>query len=265
MNGVIDQTYDVKSITYNSFHDTDEEYQRYVIRIMSMQAYAEKLGAEEMGYQLRLAPDSLARRSLACIVRDEADHALMLYRILEKLGVSEESAIQIAQGKADGSKATASMDGAIAVGDDDNEWIDLVLNNMLMDRAGGFIVSNFMRSSFEPWSTACEKIYEDEKWHKRFGLDQLVQCAKSNKSEKLRYKFTVWFCRALNFFGPPSVKTQKKLCYYGIKRKSNEELRSEFVDEVKFLMEKYNLSDLLLPGLPTKYPYQFQLKSYKGQ
>jgi ring-1,2-phenylacetyl-CoA epoxidase subunit PaaA len=257
VSDVIERTYSVKSISYDDFHGMSEEYRKYVIRILSMQAYAEKMGAEEMGYQLRLAPNAISRRALAGIVCDEANHALLLYRILDKLGISEEESLSIAEGKAPGSKATQSMEGAVAVGDEENSWIDLVLNNMLMDRAGSFIVSNFMESSFEPWAVACEKIYKDEQWHKRFGEEQLLKYSTMNDMSNLQERFTTWYARALNFFGPKSIKTQAKLEKYGVKRRSNDTLREDFVSEVKAFLVDNDLEHLLMPGVKGPYPYKF--------
>lgn len=260
MNTVEEKTisYEIKSIDYHNFKDTPEKYQSYVIRILSMQAYAEKLGAEEMGYQLRLAPDYHARKGLARIVSEEADHAYRLYNILEKIGVTEEQAIAIAESKSDHSKATQSMEGVISVGDEQNQWLDLVLNNMLMDRAGSFMVNNFSQSSFAPWAEACEKIYRDEQWHKAFGLKEFKSYLTLHASQKdLPLKFSTWFSYAMNFFGPPSVNTYAELKEFGIKRLSNQALREEFISEVKALL-KINSWEYLL--LPIVYEYPCKIK-----
>lgn len=253
------QPYLPKSINYDTFRETDEEYQRYVIRILSVQAYAEKLGADEMGAQLHLAPDYRSRKSLARIVADEAEHAFLLYTILEKIGVSEFEAIAIAEGKTTGGVATQSLVGAKAVGDENNEWLDLVLNNLFMDRAGSFMVENFAQSSFEPWALACEQIYRDEQWHKAFGLRAFENFLETSKDSSISEKVTLWFVHALNFFGPPSIHTQNKLKAYGIKPKSNDALREAFVAEVKQLLQKKNFNHWLrFDSITKQYPFQFE-------
>jgi 1,2-phenylacetyl-CoA epoxidase catalytic subunit len=255
MTETVQLDYKPKSIDYENFLLAPKDYQNYVIRILSMQAYAEKLGADEMGCQLRLAPDAGSRKALARIVSDEANHAYMLYHILETIGVSETEAIHIAEGKSANSNPTQSLAGAVAVGDEDNQWIDLVLNNMLMDRAGSFMVGNFCNSSFSPWAIACDKIYQDEQWHKAFGLKQFQKHIRLGEDHQLPLKFSTWYARALNFFGPPSIKTQAKLAHYGIKRHSNEELRQAFISEVTSILIEHQLERLILPTINDDYPY----------
>lgn len=252
-------TYSVSEIGYEDFFNTPEEYQNFVIRILSMQAYAEKLGADEMGFQLRIAPNYLAKKRLAKIVYDEASHAHMLYEILEKIGISEENAIKIAQGNSPYGSSTHSLNGADAVGDTNNSWIDLILNNMLMDRAGGYMVSNFAKSSFRPWAEACEKIYIDEQWHKQFGLSEFDNYIKNCSSENLTDVFSKWFVHAMNFFGPPSVNTQAKLASYGIKRQSNQELRQDFIIDLKKLLDERELAYLINNNINYQYPCKLEI------
>lgn len=248
--------YNVKSIDMSGFFSCPKDYQSYVIRIMSIQAYAELCGANEIGYQLRLAPNYRSRKGLSRIVYDEATHAYLLYQILEKIGVSEAEAVSIAEGgKLSSNKKTESLSGVISVGDDENEWIDLILNNMLMDRAGGYMVNNFSQSSFSPWAEACEKIYSDEEWHKDFGLREFEKYIKNNDISVVGKKFSSWFLKAINFFGPPPGKSQEILKKYGIKRRSNDELRSDFIIDLTSVMDGLGLGNLVQKNISQQYPY----------
>lgn len=249
-----DETYAVGKIDFERFHDCPNDYKHYVIRIISVQAYAELLGANEVAAQLKLAPDFRSRKGLARIAYDEATHAYLLYEILEKMNVSESEALAIAQGKKLGSQKTQSLDGAEAVGDADNQWIDLVLNNMLMDRAGSYMVGNFSQSSFQPWAEACKKIYVDEQWHKTFGIKQFEHYIQTHDIYSLAQKFSLWYARALNFFGPAQSKSDALLKAYGIKRKSNEELRTEFKCELQKILADHGWDALLSPISHT-YPF----------
>lgn len=248
-------TYGVADISYETFKYCPEDYQKYVIRILAMQAYAERAGANEVATHLKLAPDFRARKGLAKIVSDEATHAYWLYEILEKIGVSEEEAIAIAEGKNDPSKRTVSLDGVIAVGDESNEWIDLILNNMLMDRAGSYMVENFSQSSFAPWAGVCVKIYADEQWHKSFGLHEFKLYLQKYGAKQISKNFTDWYIRALNFFGPSTSKSEIPLKNYGIKRQSNDELRTKFVIEVEKIIAAMAIEDLVLGNISDSYPY----------
>lgn len=250
-------TYSPKSIDHNQFYDCPEDYKKYVKRILAVQAFAERCGACEMGTQLRLAPDPITRKSFARIVYDEASHAHMLYKILEKIGVNESEALQLAKSKNSKGKSTESLDGVLAVGNSENCWIDIVLNNMFLDRAGSHMVGNFSNSSFKPWAEACEKIYIDEQMHKAFGFKQLKRYIEEhNVDEELIQKIRQWYVHALNFFGPPNIRSQELLNYYGIKRQSNEKLRCAFIDEVFCAMKALGLHEIIDHGVANNYPFK---------
>lgn len=249
-----------KSIDQNQFDDCPEDYKKYVKRILAIQAFAERCGACEMGAQLRLAPDPITRKNFARVVYDEANHAHMLYKILEKIGVNESEALELAKSKNSSGKSTESLDGILAVGNNENGWIDIVLNNMFLDRAGSHMVGNFSNSSFKPWADACEKIYVDEQMHKAFGFKQLKHyIEKHNIDEELIRKIRQWYVHALNFFGPPNVKSQELLNFYGIKRQSNDELRCAFIKEVLCVMDELDLRKIIDCELANKYPFQLSV------
>lgn len=249
------QPYDIATIDYDDFPNCPPDYQQSVVRIISMQAYAELKGATEVGYQLKLAPDAISRKRLAKIVYDEASHAYLLYDILQRLNISEQEAIKIAEGKNSTTGKTVSLDGVIAVGDDENTWLDIILNNFFLDRAGSFMVSNFAKSSFKPWSKACESIYKDELWHIRFGLDEFTKYLTTHSVASVKDKFALWYTRALNFFGPSYSRSHEQLKAYGIKRLSNAELRQQFVTELNALLIEKNWQ-YLLPTVSEDYPHQ---------
>ncbi len=246
------------SVEYENFLDCPQEYRDYVIRILAIQAFAERTGANEMATQIRNAPDAKSRMGLSRIVYDEANHAYLLYQILEKIGIDEYEAVNLALAKNSSGESTQSLDGVLNVGDDKNEWLDVVLNNMFLDRAGTFMVSNFSESSFKPWAEACKKIYADEQWHTAFGFNQFKKYIENNigKEKNIEDKIIKWYVYALNFFGPPNVKSQETLKKYGIKRASNEELRSKFKTEVLNILSEINIHCIEKNKFTQEYPYQ---------
>lgn len=247
--------YDVATIDYDDFPNCPEDYKHYVIRILSIQAYAERMGATEMGHQLRLAPDYITRRRLAKIVYDEASHAYLLYEILNHLNVSEREAILIAKGEHPESAKTNSLDGPVAVGNDNNTWIDIVFNNFFLDRAGMFMVANFAKSSFKPWAKACELIHKDELWHVRFGQEEFEKYLSMHGTDVIKDMFALWYIRALNFFGSSVSRSHEQLKIYGIKRLNNVELRQQFINNIIELLTERDWLHLL-PEVSADYPYQ---------
>lgn len=214
---------------------------------MAIQAYAERLGAVELGPWIGRVPNFRDRRVLSRILAEEAHHAYMLYEELEALGVSEAEAIALAEGGGlDRGPDAASLAGPRAVAHEQNEWDDIPLNNMFLDRAGRHMVTNFAESSYEPWARISERILKDEKLHEGFGYRQLRRMVREYRDrDALAQKITRWFALGLNFFGPPASSKTERLRLLGLKRRSNEELRCEYRQEVIGLLAGLGVADLV--------------------
>lgn len=231
------------------------DYRFHLTRLLSMQAYAERCGATELARWVGRAPDFRLRRLLARILADEADHACRLYDVLDRIGVGEADAIAIAQGRAGSGPTQAALQGPLDVGHPDTEWDDVVLNHMFLDRAGRFMVENFATSSYAPWAAACKRILRDEHFHQGFGFNQFkLRLAGVANRTAYAAKVTRWYAHGLNFFGPPSSSRTQTLRRYGLKRRSNEELRGAFRLEVETLLDTLKARDLLRLERD-EYPY----------
>lgn len=239
--------YEKRTIDYATFDQTPKEYQEQMIRIMSIQAYAEKKAATEGVEWIDKAPDYVCRRLFTKVLAEEAYHSYLIYKILEDIGVSEKQAVEIAEGRSGGKKMhNASLEGPLSVGQEDNEWIDIMLNHVFLDRAGKFMVTNFIDASFKPWSEANEKILREEAGHIGFGQKELKRWLKDQTDrQKAKEKVSSWYAKGLNFFGPPSTHKSDMLRKYGIKRKDNEELRTMYIQEVEEEFGKIDALDLI--------------------
>lgn len=235
-----------RSVTLENLDRMPAEYRHNLVRLMAMQAYAERLGTIELGAWIGQAPNFADRRIIARIASDEANHAYWLYRELKRLGVSEAEAIAIAEGRTGSGPANASLAGPKAVGAPDNSWEDVPLNNMFLDRAGRFMVSNFAESSYEPWAKVAGRILVDEKMHEGFGLRELRRMVRAVRDrDALAARVTRWFALGLNFIGPPSSSKTELLRAYGLKRRSNEELRQAYREECVKLLANMGAGDLV--------------------
>lgn len=244
-----------ESVELEDLPHMPEPYRNALQRIMAIQAFAERLGAEELGKWISKAPDFSSMRVIARIASDEANHAYWLYRELDAMGLAYNDAIAIANGTQSSAPTQASLEGPRAVGEEDNEWADVTLNAMFLDRAGRFMVTNFSKSSYGPWARVCQRMLHDENLHQGFGLSQLKKLVKTyNDRAKLASRVTLWYARGLNFFGPPSKSRSDELRKFGLKRKDNEELRQEYAREVVGIMKELGADDLVNLSRH-EYPY----------
>jgi ring-1,2-phenylacetyl-CoA epoxidase subunit PaaA len=252
---VITRDYRPSSVQRRDFGSMPDDYQTFVIRLMSVQAHGEKMAATQGVEWTRRLPGFRERRILANVLADEARHSALLYRELESIGIDEVQADEIVLHSGASPTTAKSMEGPIAVGDPENEWIDIVLNMMLLDRAGRHMIENYCESSYKPWADVCHQILPDEAMHEGFGFVQFRKIlAETSDRDRLAAKFTRWYAYSLNFFGPPSRHKYDVLRTYGLKRQSNEELRASYQCEVEALMAGIDATDLIRLT-SSVYPY----------
>ncbi len=234
------------SIDFDDLPNLPEDYRSELIRLMAIQAYSEEKAATEGIDWIANAPDYKRRRVFAKIIAEEAQHSYLIYNLLERMGVEEKEAIAIAEGRSQRPMHDASLEGPLSVGSDENEWIDIMLNHMFLDRAGKFMVGNFCEASFKPWAEANKLILREERGHIGFGYAELrTYLAEQGDTEEARTKVSNWYAKGLNFFGPPSTSRGAKLKTYGLKRKDNETLRNEFKEEVEEVFAEFGRPDLI--------------------
>lgn len=253
-----DFEYTPGSVTKETFFSMPDDYQENCIRIMSMTAYAENLGGEGLSIWVKKAPDNARRRLVARLAYEELDHGYRIYKILKDLGISEDRVNEIANGKVNNKGAIhVSLNPAEQMyGGSGEYWLDLALHCVLMDLAGKYIVGNFLDSSYAPWAAAAKTIVDEEKLHIGFGRRELERCIDEGVSfDLLQERFTFWYSKALNFFGPPAGKSAELLKKYGIKRKDNDELRDEFKSDVENYFLSINLLKVINLNKNT-YPFE---------
>jgi 1,2-phenylacetyl-CoA epoxidase catalytic subunit len=254
---MIEFTYQPKSIDYSNYQDTPAEYKKSLIRMLSIQAYMEQKATTEGIEWIKKAPSYRKRHTFSKIVHDEAKHSYHIYKILDNLGVSEQEAISIVEGgHRDYPKLSKeAMQGPLEVADKDNEWIDIMLNLTFLDRAGKYMVTNYQEASFKPWANANNIIIKDETGHVRFGEIEIKAWLKTEPDiKKQQQKVARWYVLGLNFFGPSSKNTAKKMSGFGLKQKSNDELRVNYIKEVEEFFTNINRMDLISLQKET-FPY----------
>jgi ring-1,2-phenylacetyl-CoA epoxidase subunit PaaA len=236
-----------KAVDYDDLPHMPPEYREQLIRLMSIQAYSELKAATEGIRWIANAPDFRRRRLFTKILSEEASHSYLIYGILERVGVSEAEAVAIAEGRKGSRMHEASLEGPLSVGHPNNEWIDIMLNHLFLDRAGKFMVSNYTQASFRPWADANEIILAEEAAHIGFGFVEMREWLTHQVDpEKTRRRVASWYARGLNFFGPPSTRKSRMLREYGLKRLDNEGLRNAYRQEVEQVFAELGRPELIM-------------------
>jgi ring-1,2-phenylacetyl-CoA epoxidase subunit PaaA len=203
-----------------------ERYRQQLIRMMSQHAHSEIVGMLPEGNWITRAPTLRRKMSLLAKVQDEAGHGLYIYCGAETLGVDRHELVgQLLSGTA---KYSSIFNYPTLT------WADIGAIGWLVD--GAAIVNQTMlaKASYGPYARAMIRICKEENFHKRQGYEIMTTLARGTPAQKAMAQDALdrWWWPSLMMFGPHDSDSANsaELTRWGVKRKSNDELRQRFVN-----------------------------------
>ena len=217
-----------------------DAYRKTLVRQISQHAHSEIVGMLPEGNWITRAPSLKRKAVLIAKVQDEAGHGLYLYSAAETLGVSRESMIDdLHLGKA---KYSSIFNYPTIT------WADIGAIGWLVD--GAAILNQVMlcRSSYGPYARAMVRICKEESFHQRQGFESLMVLSRGTEAQKAMCQDAInrWWWPSLMMFGPKDSESthSDQSAKWKIKRKSNDQLRQEFVD---MIAEQVRILGMQLP------------------
>ncbi len=228
-----------------------DAYRKTLVRQISQHAHSEIVGMLPEGNWISRAPSLKRKAILIAKVQDEAGHGLYLYSACETLGTSREETINdLNSGKA---KYSSIFNYPTLT------WADMGAIGWLVD--GAAILNQVMlcRTSYGPYARAMVRICKEESFHQRQGFDILLTLCKGTDAQKAMCQDAInrWWWPSLMMFGPKdseSTNTDQSM-KWKIKRKTNDELRQQFVD---MCAEQVKILNMTLPDEHLKWNAQTQ-------
>jgi len=223
-----------------------EKYRQTLIRQISQHAHSEIVGMLPEGNWITRAPSLKRKAILLAKVQDEAGHGLYLYSATETLGITREQTINdLHSGKA---KYSSIFNYPTLT------WADIGAIGWLVD--GAAILNQVMltRTSYGPYARAMVRICKEESFHQRQGFEILLVLSRGTKEQKEMCQDAInrWWWPSLMMFGPHDSESthSDQSMKWKIKRKSNDELRQNFVD---MIAEQAKVLGMTLPDPELKW------------
>ncbi|MEX0635485.1 MAG: 1,2-phenylacetyl-CoA epoxidase subunit PaaA [Ferruginibacter sp.] len=205
-----------------------EAYRKTNVRQISQHAHSEIVGMLPEGNWISRAPSLKRKAILIAKVQDEAGHGLYLYSAAETLGTSRDQMIDdLNSGKA---KYSSIFNYPTLT------WADMGAVGWLVD--GAAILNQVMlcRTSYGPYARAMVRICKEESFHQRQGFESLLVMSKGTAEQKAMCQDAInrWWWPSLMMFGPKDSESTNsdQSMKWKIKRKTNDELRQNFVDMI---------------------------------
>jgi ring-1,2-phenylacetyl-CoA epoxidase subunit PaaA len=208
-------------------HWMPEPYRKTLIRQISQHAHSEVVGMLPEANWISRAPSLRRKVALLAKVQDEAGHGLYLYSAAETLGADRADLVgDLLSGKAKYSSIFNYPS---------RSWADIGAIGWLVD--GAAIANQVMlcRTSYGPYARAMVRICKEESFHQRQGYEIMLSLCRGTKEQKEMAQDALnrWWWPSLMMFGPTDKESTNSAqsMNWKIKRKSNDELRQEFIDK----------------------------------
>jgi ring-1,2-phenylacetyl-CoA epoxidase subunit PaaA len=223
-----------------------DAYRKTLVRQISQHAHSEIVGMLPEGAWITRAPSLKRKAILLAKVQDEAGHGLYLYSATETLGTTRETTINdLHSGKA---KYSSIFNYPTQT------WADIGAIGWLVD--GAAILNQVMlcRTSYGPYARAMVRICKEESFHQRQGFEILWVLSNGTQAQKEMCQDAInrWWWPSLMMFGPHDSEStnSEQSMIWKIKRKSNDELRQNFVD---MCAEQVKVLGMTLPDPKLKW------------
>ncbi len=204
-----------------------EKYRKTHIRQMSQHAHSEIIGMLPEGNWISRAPSLRRKVALLAKVQDEGGHGLYLYSATETLGITRDELFeQLHSGKA---KYSSIFNYPTLT------WADIGAIGWLVDGAAIINQVPLCSTSFGPYARAMVRVCKEESFHQRQGYEIMVKLMKGTPEQKAMAQDALnrWWWPSLMMLGPTdseSVHTAQSM-KWKLKRKTNDELRQQFIDQ----------------------------------
>jgi ring-1,2-phenylacetyl-CoA epoxidase subunit PaaA len=205
-----------------------DEYRRQLIRMISQHAHSEIVGMLPEGAWITKAPTLRRKLVLLAKVQDEGGHGQYLYHAAETLGATREEMIDaLLAGKAKYSSVFnyPSLN-----------WTDVAVIGWLVDGAAIKNQTMLAHCSYGPYSRAMVRICTEEGFHMKQGKEMVIRYARGTPQQQALVQDALnrWWWPSLMMFGPHDSESPNSgtLLRWGVKTRTNDQLRQEFVNEL---------------------------------
>ncbi len=203
-----------------------DEYRRVAFRFIEMHANSELMGALPEREWIARAPTLRRKRSLAAKVQDEVGHAQLIYRAAEDLGIKTRE--QMAQDLIDGRTKFHNVFHYPT-----HTWGDVAVIGFLVDGAAIVTQRALLDTSYATYLRIMRRVVAEESLHFRHGEDITLALASGTQEqfEMVQEAIERWWEACMLFFGHDTPAEQDVALQWGIKTRTNEESRQEFLTQ----------------------------------
>jgi ring-1,2-phenylacetyl-CoA epoxidase subunit PaaA len=214
------------------------DYKDLLVRALSIQSRIESeymLAADRtLMKPLAMAPTPEDKAEYAAFWSDEVRHASYWMRLLHDLGVEVDSKFM----------SSPMPIYIFEMRDQAEDWIEYGLFSFFADRQGAYMGYEWVGCSYQPLAQIADRVHKEELGHAAFGyriMRRVLQRDPDRGREKIIHYLKKWYPAGLDMFGKSGSKRQNDFLRWGLRKRTNEEMRDDFTKEVNNLLTKLDI------------------------
>jgi ring-1,2-phenylacetyl-CoA epoxidase subunit PaaA len=224
--------------TIDAFRAQSEEYQASILKLVVSHAVNELYGAQVFDEPaIALAPTPYAKWLTCRVAMEEYGHHVRFRELGVKLGVPEE-------------KMTPTSKKPLSIFEFPlKTWEEFCVIKLLADLAEILQVEDLLACTFHPLRDLARMTMPEERFHAQFGKDFCTElCATEEGRRRVQDAIDRYYPFLPAFFGGSKSKNNETFRRLGIKQRTNDEMRKDFLERARALVVDH--LKLKMPELP---------------
>ncbi len=218
-------TLDVKTVA--ELKQQPQEYQTAVEKIVISHAVNELYGAQVFDEPaIQLAPTPYAKWLTCRVAMEEYHHHVRFKALADEIGIAPE--------RMDPHRKKPLTIFQFAL----KTWPEFCVIKAIADYAEILQVEDLLHCSFHPLRNLGRSTMPEEKFHAKFGKDSCLELIQAGRGAEVQDAIDRYFPITPAFFGASQSKNNEMFRRWGLKQRSNEEMRADFLARVTELVEK---------------------------
>ena len=218
--------------TIEEFRQQPDDYQLAVRKIVRSHALNELYGAQVFDEPaIALAPTPYAKWLTCRVAMEEYHHHVRFRELADQIGVGAEE--MDTKNKRPLNIFEVPLES----------WEQFCVITMLGDLAEIQQVEDMLHCSFVPLRNIARTTMPEEKFHAQFGLDFCVDLVETPEGrDRVQRAVNGFFPEVPKFFGAAGSKNNELYRKFGIKLRSNEDMRADYIARAKATVEPLGIT-----------------------
>jgi ring-1,2-phenylacetyl-CoA epoxidase subunit PaaA len=218
-------TLDVKTVA--ELKQQPQEYQTAVEKIVVSHAVNELYGAQVFDEPaIQLAPTPYAKWLTCRVAMEEYHHHVRFKALADEIGIAPE--------RMDPSRKKPLTIFQFQL----RTWPEFCVIKAIADYAEILQVEDLLHCSFHPLRNLGRITMPEERFHAQFGKDSCLELIQAGRAAEVQDAIDRYFPITPAFFGASQSKNNEMFRKWGLKQRTNDEMRADFLLRVTELVEK---------------------------